>query len=206
MPAGGPGHRRRPRPAPGGLGPPTRPHETILGHEVACHARGVDSSVDPRSDDLWPGGDRSRLLPGATPHLAVGDRFRFGSTTFRIAAPERGLPSAEWPLLPLTVEGASGAGRPALALLGAVLPLLIGAMHRALHGRVSRYMFNELWPGFDPGEVPIGSITNGVHGPTWAASQWLELGRELLGGENLGSLSEPETWERLQQIAAVTGG
>ena len=69
-----------------------------------------------------------------------------------------------------------------------------------LHGRVSRYMFNELWPGFDPGEVPIGSITNGVHGPTWAAPQWLELGRELLGSEDLGSLSEPDTWQRLQQV------
>jgi starch phosphorylase len=69
-----------------------------------------------------------------------------------------------------------------------------------LHGRVSRGMFNELWPGFDAGEVPIGSITNGVHGPTWAAPQWLELGRELLGSDDLGSLSEPETWERLQQV------
>ncbi len=58
-----------------------------------------------------------------------------------------------------------------------------------LHGRVSRDMFNELWPGFDPGEVPIGSITNGVHAPTWAAPQWLELGRELLGSEDLDSLS-----------------
>ena len=51
-----------------------------------------------------------------------------------------------------------------------------------LHGRVSRGMFNELWPGFDTAEVPIGSITNGVHAPTWAAPQWLELGRELAGG------------------------
>lgn len=38
-----------------------------------------------------------------------------------------------------------------------------------LHGEVSRAMFNELWPGFDPEEVPIGSITNGVHARTWAA-------------------------------------
>ena len=60
-----------------------------------------------------------------------------------------------------------------------------------LHGRVSREMFNELWPGFDAGEVPIGSITNGVHAPTWAAPQWLELGRELLGSSDLSSLSEP---------------
>ena len=69
-----------------------------------------------------------------------------------------------------------------------------------LHGRVSRAMFNELWPGFDPGEVPIGSITNGVHAPTWAAPQWLELGRELLGSDDLDSLTEPETWQRLQQV------
>ena len=57
-----------------------------------------------------------------------------------------------------------------------------------LHGRVSRAMFNELWPGFDPDEVPIGSITNGVHAPTWAAPQWLELGRELIGGDDLDAL------------------
>lgn len=66
-----------------------------------------------------------------------------------------------------------------------------------LHGRVSRHMFNELWPGFDPEEVPIGSVTNGVHAYTWAAPQWLELGRELLGSD---SPSEPEVWERIQQV------
>jgi starch phosphorylase len=69
-----------------------------------------------------------------------------------------------------------------------------------LHGRVSREMFNELWPGFDASEVPIGSITNGVHAPTWAAPQWVELARELIGSEDLGSLSEADTWERLQQV------
>jgi starch phosphorylase len=69
-----------------------------------------------------------------------------------------------------------------------------------LHGQVSREMFNELWPGFDQREVPIGSITNGVHAPTWAAPQWLELGRELLGTDDLGSLREPDTWQRLQQV------
>ena len=34
-----------------------------------------------------------------------------------------------------------------------------------LHGHVSRGMFNGLWPAFDEAEVPIGSVTNGVHGP-----------------------------------------
>jgi starch phosphorylase len=69
-----------------------------------------------------------------------------------------------------------------------------------LHGKVSREMFNDLWPGFDPGEVPIGSITNGVHAPTWAAPQWLELARELAGDGGLASLAEPATWVRVQQV------
>ncbi|PPK62359.1 alpha-glucan family phosphorylase [Actinokineospora auranticolor] len=40
-----------------------------------------------------------------------------------------------------------------------------------LHGAVSREMFGGLWPGFDTDEVPITSVTNGVHGPTWAARE-----------------------------------
>ncbi|MCW2555625.1 MAG: alpha-glucan phosphorylase [Mycobacterium sp.] len=69
-----------------------------------------------------------------------------------------------------------------------------------LHGEVSRGMFNDLWQGFDQDEVPIGSVTNGVHAPTWAAPQWLDLGRELVGEDGLRSLSEPAAWERLQQV------
>ena len=44
-----------------------------------------------------------------------------------------------------------------------------------LHGKVSRQMFAGLWPGFDTSEVPIGSITNGVHTPTWVAPEILSL-------------------------------
>ncbi|PVG83386.1 DUF3417 domain-containing protein [Nocardioides gansuensis] len=48
-----------------------------------------------------------------------------------------------------------------------------------LHGHVSRGMFNGLWPAFDEAEVPIGSITNGVHGPTWIAREVVDLARSL---------------------------
>ncbi|WP_306328668.1 alpha-glucan family phosphorylase [Streptomyces venezuelae] len=47
-----------------------------------------------------------------------------------------------------------------------------------LHGAVSRAMFAGLWPGFDAEEVPITSITNGVHAPTWVAPEVGELGPE----------------------------
>ncbi|MCW2694815.1 MAG: glgP [Mycobacterium sp.] len=44
-----------------------------------------------------------------------------------------------------------------------------------LHGEVSREMFASLFPGFDPAEVPIGSVTNGVHAPTWIAREVLDI-------------------------------
>ncbi|MBN1096241.1 alpha-glucan family phosphorylase [Blastococcus sp. TML/C7B] len=47
-----------------------------------------------------------------------------------------------------------------------------------LHGHVSRGMFSNLWPGFDEGDVPIGSITNGVHAPTWTARELVEMGTQ----------------------------
>ncbi|MCV7380377.1 glycogen phosphorylase [Mycobacterium alsense] len=68
-----------------------------------------------------------------------------------------------------------------------------------LHGRVSRAMFNELWRGFNADEVPIGSITNGVHARTWAAPQWLQLGRELAGSDSFG---DPGVWLRLKEVDA----
>ncbi|MEB3032850.1 alpha-glucan family phosphorylase [[Mycobacterium] nativiensis] len=70
-----------------------------------------------------------------------------------------------------------------------------------LHGRVSRAMFNGLWPGFDRDEVPIGSITNGVHASSWAAVPWLQLSRDLAAPD---SFSEPAAWQRLQQVDPVT--
>lgn len=50
-----------------------------------------------------------------------------------------------------------------------------------LHGEVSRGMFQALWPGFDPEDVPIGSITNGVHAPTWTDPEVAALAAEKLG-------------------------
>ncbi|TWD75334.1 starch phosphorylase [Kribbella amoyensis] len=44
-----------------------------------------------------------------------------------------------------------------------------------LHGVVSRGMFSGLWPSFDPADVPITSITNGVHAPTWVAREIHDL-------------------------------
>ncbi len=59
-----------------------------------------------------------------------------------------------------------------------------------LHGEVSRNMFGSLWPGFDTAEVPITSVTNGVHAPTWVAPEMLELATDSDGLQLLGEDSD----------------
>ena len=54
-----------------------------------------------------------------------------------------------------------------------------------LHGQVSRGMFSGLWSGLDESEVPITSITNGVHGPTWTDPKLAALAAARLGADEL---------------------
>ena len=67
-----------------------------------------------------------------------------------------------------------------------------------LHGHVSRGMFNGLWPAFDEAEVPIGSVTNGVHGPTWIAREIFELAAEL--GADIDGDDTDALWPLVDQI------
>ena len=54
-----------------------------------------------------------------------------------------------------------------------------------LHGEVSRKMFAPLYPGFEPDEVPIGSVTNGVHLPTWAAREMYDVAGDMADWQDL---------------------
>ncbi|MGN9818608.1 alpha-glucan family phosphorylase [Streptomyces sp. SD11] len=72
-----------------------------------------------------------------------------------------------------------------------------------LHGQVSREMFAGLWPGFDPAEVPITSVTNGVHAPTWVAPEVFRLGARQIGAqrtEDALTVGGSETWDAVADI------
>jgi glycogen phosphorylase len=69
-----------------------------------------------------------------------------------------------------------------------------------LHGHVSREMFNGLWPGFDVDDVPITSITNGVHAATWVARDIVELGVREAG---LMLMEEPPDWEHVDKLSSA---
>ncbi len=68
-----------------------------------------------------------------------------------------------------------------------------------LHGEVSRGMFNGLWPAFDEAEVPITSITNGVHAPTWVGREVFALAEKA--GADVDS-DDPDVWSVVDKIPA----
>ncbi|WP_252865256.1 hypothetical protein [Mobiluncus mulieris] len=123
-----------------------------------------------RTAGLWRG-YRSRAFryPVHHPHpVPAGiDRFDRGLAHRYLSAIEIPGVSTEQ-LLDLGAENYPG-GEPNLfnmAVFGLRMARKANGVAK-LHGKVSRRMFQQLWPGFDVTEVPITSITNGVHGPTW---------------------------------------
>ncbi|HKC27536.1 MAG TPA: alpha-glucan family phosphorylase, partial [Jatrophihabitans sp.] len=67
-----------------------------------------------------------------------------------------------------------------------------------LHGEVSREMFADLWPGFDTSEVPITSVTNGVHAPTWMSRTIFEVAEREVGAA---VLTEGGSWDAIDRVA-----
>ncbi|MDQ0789303.1 glycosyltransferase family 1 protein [Streptomyces sp. B3I8] len=73
-----------------------------------------------------------------------------------------------------------------------------------LHGHVSREMFSGLWPGFDADEVPITSVTNGVHAPTWVAPEVVRLGARQIGAkraEDAMTVGDSDRWDSVADLA-----
>jgi len=81
----------------------------------------------------------------------------------------------------------------------AVMGMRLSQRHNGvslLHGEVSRGMFARLWPGADVAEVPISSITNGVHAPSWLAPELAQL-----LGEQVGDLQGGDgDWSKAAQV------
>ncbi|OGL61104.1 MAG: alpha-glucan phosphorylase [Candidatus Tectomicrobia bacterium RIFCSPLOWO2_12_FULL_69_37] len=72
-----------------------------------------------------------------------------------------------------------------------------------LHGDVSRRMWTNLWANLPADEVPISSITNGVHLPTWVSPEMKNLLNRYLGPRWMSEPDHPETWERVDRIPAT---
>ncbi len=68
-----------------------------------------------------------------------------------------------------------------------------------LHGEVSRSLWKDVWNGVPVHEVPITSVTNGIHTKTWMAPEFSALYRKYLG-EWEERITEPDFWRRVIDI------
>ena len=69
-----------------------------------------------------------------------------------------------------------------------------------LHGGVCRQMWHSLWPDVEEKDVPIISVTNGVHVPTWVAPQMSRLCKKYLATDWLEKHDDPSLWEHVIDI------
>jgi len=68
------------------------------------------------------------------------------------------------------------------------------------HGEVARRMWGYVWPGVPEEQVPISSITNGIHVPTWIAPEMRQLYAKYLGPDWVGRHDDLTLWERVVDI------
>lgn len=93
-----------------------------------------------------------------------------------------------------------------------------------LHGKVSQTMFQNIWPGYlpeesarehqilshaeyeasynvNPNESHVGYVTNGVHYPSWCASEWKALHRKYFGEAYHKDQSNQSLWEKIYEVS-----
>ncbi|WP_337950861.1 alpha-glucan family phosphorylase [Prevotella sp.] len=69
-----------------------------------------------------------------------------------------------------------------------------------LHGWVSQKMFNNIWNGYYPEENHVGYVTNGVHFPTWAATEWRKLYAQYFDESFMDDQSNEKIWQAIYNV------
>ncbi|MBK8258433.1 MAG: alpha-glucan family phosphorylase [Polyangiaceae bacterium] len=70
----------------------------------------------------------------------------------------------------------------------------------ALHGREARSMWKSLWPDVPVDDIPIGSVTNGVHAGTWIAPRLAKLYSGVMGNHFLEEGCSAEVWNAVHNV------
>ncbi|NMC44482.1 MAG: glycosyltransferase family 1 protein [candidate division Zixibacteria bacterium] len=72
-----------------------------------------------------------------------------------------------------------------------------------LHGKTSRSMWRFVWPGYPDDEVPITSITNGVHPYSWISPTLGELYETYIGPRYIEQPEDPSFWDKIYRIPNI---
>ncbi len=69
-----------------------------------------------------------------------------------------------------------------------------------LHGKVSQEMFSPIWKGYLPEELHVSYVTNGVHMPSWAASEWKAVYEKYFGKDFYNDQSNMKIWSKINDV------
>ncbi len=69
-----------------------------------------------------------------------------------------------------------------------------------LHGWVSQKMFAPIWKGYAPEENHVGYVTNGVHFPSWAATEWRKLYDKYFDDSFMSDQSNENIWHAIYDV------
>jgi len=165
--------------------------------EWARH-RVQNDGLDPRFALMIAGS--ATVFTTHTPVEAGHDRFDAGLAEEHLQALAAGL---RLPVQEILALGRVHPGDQGSPFLPTVLALRLARFTNgvsALHGKISRQMWQGLWPGKSLHEIPIGHVTNGVHASTWLAQEINQLFRTHLGVKWQESISRADLWSKVDDI------
>lgn len=181
-------------------GPAPEVFHTNEGHAGFLGIERIRELIESKGldwDEALAAGRASTVFTTHTPVPAGIDRFQKTQIQqFFDAGLAPGVPTEK--ILELGSESYDGGDSAVfnMAVMGLRLAQRANGVAK-LHGVVSREMFSGLWPGFDHAEVPISSVTNGVHVPTWVDPKISALAVEHFGGS---VLDQPD-WSKVYEIS-----
>ncbi len=171
---------------------------SAFGVLEAVRSRMEDEGID--FDEAASRVSREVVFTTHTPVPAGHDRFNHGLIEEHLGPLREQLGLSEDRLMALGRENPHNWGEDfCMTVLGLKLSRKANAVS-ALHGQVSRAMWTPLYPGRGEDAVPIGHITNGVHVPTWLATQMARLYDRHLGAGWQTRSGQASTWDGIENI------
>ncbi|MCA1949591.1 MAG: alpha-glucan family phosphorylase, partial [Treponema sp.] len=173
-------------------------HSAFLGLErirELMHDRHMN--FEEARQALWP----TNVFTTHTPVPAGNERFGIDlmEKYFRSWAQELGLTWKDF--LALGRENPEDDREPfCMTILALKLAAYCNGVAR-LHGKVSREMWKNIWPGLPVQEVPIGHVTNGVHPRTWVSNNMVELLDRYFGPHFEEEPTDLSIWNRMDRIS-----
>lgn len=133
-----------------------------------------------------------------TPVAAGHDRFDRGLIEHYLGPyiAELGIATEQFLALGASPDGAHLFNMTALALRGSRFHNGVSAIHGSVAARMEAYV----WPEIEPGENPIGHVTNGIHVPTFLAREWVTYFNQQFGGNWRNELCSLDYWQRIDEI------